>query len=150
MKNRYTVSPVHGESRSLFHVVDGGAPEDCQPCIVVTLGMRGEADQLAWILSRQAERIRELESAAAVYVRTHEGYAQELKARIRELEGALARAVRFVEGYRAMHDGSAQDANPGARCACWHCHNSRGIGNSFGSTRPEDARRILAEGSVKP
>lgn len=96
MKNRYTVSPVHGESRSLFHVVDGGAPEDCQPCIVVTLGMRGEADQLAWILSRQAERIRELESAAAVYVRTHEGYAQELKARIRELEGALENTVRLL------------------------------------------------------
>ena len=71
-------------------------------------------------------------------------------ARIAELEGALARATRFLEGYRAMHDGLAQEANSGARCACWHCHNSRGIGTSFGSTRPEDSRRILAEGSVTP
>ena len=111
MENRYTVSPVHGESRSLFHVVDGGAPEDCQPCIVVTLGMRGEADQLAWILSRQAERIRELESAAAVYVRTHEGYAQELKARIRELEGALRRLLeweRIMGGWESQEWGHAR------------------------------------------
>lgn len=93
----------------------------------------------------KAELLADLDRYAAEYL----GKPDPRDARIRELEGALARAVRFVEGYRAMHDGSAQDANPGARCACWHCHNSRGIGNSFGSTRPEDARRILAEGSVK-
>ena len=131
MKNRYTVSPVHGESRSLFHVVDGGAPEDCQPCIVVTLGMRGEADQLAWILSRQAERIRELESAAAVYVRTHEGYAQELKARIRELEGALRELLTVV------HDEADDIDEDGGVCVY-----------AFAADI-EAARRILAEGSVK-
>ena len=131
MKNRYTVSPVHGESRSLFHVVDGGAPEDCQPCIVVTLGMRGEADQLAWILSRQAERIRELESAAAVYVRTHEGYAQGLKARIRELEGALRELLTVV------HDEADDIDEDGGVCVY-----------AFAADI-EAARRILAEGSVK-
>ena len=125
MENRYTVSIVHGEHATLYHVVDAGAPEGEQPDIVLSLHNKPHAQAMAEELNKQA-------------------------ARIRELEGALARAVRFVEGYRAMHDGSAQDANPGARCACWHCHNSRGIGNSFGSTRPEDARRILAEGSVTP
>ena len=104
-----------------------------------------------------AEAFDKLTAAIAQERASNDAYVAVLRdenrkqaARIRELEGALARATRFLEGYRAMHDGLAQEANSGARCACWHCHNSRGIGTSFGSTRPEDSRRILAEGSVKP
>ena len=67
----------------------------------------------------KAELLADLDRYAAEYL----GKPDPRDARIRELEGALARATRFLEGYRAMHDGLAQEANSGARCACWHCHN---------------------------
>lgn len=76
-------------------------------------------------------RIRELESAAAVYVRTHEGYAQELKARIRELEGALRELLTVV------HDEADDIDEDGGVCVY-----------AFAADI-EAARRILAEGSVK-
>lgn len=65
MENRYTVSPVHGESRSLFHVVNADAPEELQPFILMPFHGRDEAELAAFALNAQAARIRELEGALA-------------------------------------------------------------------------------------
>lgn len=63
MENRYTVSIVHGEHATLYHVVDAGAPEGEQPDIVLSLHNKPHAQAMAEELNKQAARIRELEGA---------------------------------------------------------------------------------------
>jgi hypothetical protein len=41
---RFKVTTVHGESGSLFHVVDTAAPQDDQPAIVSTFTIKQEAE----------------------------------------------------------------------------------------------------------
>jgi hypothetical protein len=43
-ENRFRIVVVHGESRSLFHIVDAEASPDEQPCIVATYHSRQEAE----------------------------------------------------------------------------------------------------------
>lgn len=44
---RFVVMAVHGESRSLFHVVDTKAPEPQQPAIIRSLANREAAEKCA-------------------------------------------------------------------------------------------------------
>jgi hypothetical protein len=44
---RFIVTAWHGESRSIFYVVDTRAHEDDQPCIVASPIDRGIADRVA-------------------------------------------------------------------------------------------------------
>lgn len=44
--NRFIATVWHGESKSLFYVVDAEATEENQPYIVATFDSREEADEL--------------------------------------------------------------------------------------------------------
>lgn len=43
--NRYQISTVHGESKSLFHVIDSHAADDDQPAIVATYHDKTSAER---------------------------------------------------------------------------------------------------------
>jgi hypothetical protein len=50
---RFRVVVVHGESRSLFHVADAGAPDAEQPRILRTYHSRQPADDAVAVLNRR-------------------------------------------------------------------------------------------------
>lgn len=112
MENRYTVSIVHGEHATLYHVVDAGAPEGEQPDIVLSLHNKPHAQAMAEELNKQAARIRELEGA--------------LRSIASESEGASNFLRRECPSFVAID--TAQRLESCSRIA----------------------RRILAEGGVKP
>ncbi len=52
---RYEIVAVHGERRSLFHVVDAYAPEAEQPAILRTYHDRPHAELYRKFVTRRAE-----------------------------------------------------------------------------------------------
>jgi hypothetical protein len=54
MREPLKIVPVHGESRSIWHVVDPDAPEEMRPCILATCKSLAEAQAALRML--EAER----------------------------------------------------------------------------------------------
>lgn len=136
MDNRYTVSAWHGESRSVFHVLDKQAPEEAQPLAIVTLHDIDKAREVAATLNKQAARIAELEAERIEILQERRDLRTrciDIKrgavSRIAELEGALLDLL-------AEDDGEPADETGGA---CLYVHGDDLL----------SARRVLGEGSAK-
>lgn len=56
---RYRVSTFHGETRTLFHVVDAHAPESEQPCVLMTFHDKDAAQRRADLWSANDADYRE-------------------------------------------------------------------------------------------
>lgn len=114
---RYTVTVVHSELRSLFHVADASAPTEHQPCVVATCDRAEEATALSTLLS---ELVKDPEPLRVV---THDTDCPGLSVN-RDVLGsfhiccmpaaeAFARAARF-----SLHDAPGSPTRPLCRdCA---------------------------------